>query len=98
MKPDVTAKGFSAQNAYYFARMSKIVYSPGNEVKGLIVGNATCEGLGFDRFHWFEVGGERQTNARITYQWFTSRTAITVGLAPCRRSPAHAAFALPCKL
>lgn len=76
MKPDVMAKGFSAQNAYYFARMSKIVYSPGNEVEGLIAGNATCEGLGFDRFHWFEVGEEKQPTRVLPFQLFTSRTAV----------------------
>lgn len=35
--------------------MSKMVYSPKVEVEGMLKGNATSPGMGFDRFHWFEV-------------------------------------------
>ena len=55
MKPDLAATTFSAQNAYFFANLSKIAYKPEQEARGLVKGNSTCEGLGFDRFHWFEV-------------------------------------------
>lgn len=55
MKPDLKATKFSPQNAYYFARLSRMAYKMKNEVEGLLVGNATSTGLGFDRFHWFEV-------------------------------------------
>lgn len=55
MKPDLRATEFSAQNAYFFANLSKIAYKPEQEARGLVKGNSTCEGLGFDRFHWFEV-------------------------------------------
>lgn len=60
VKPDVAAKGFSAQNAYYFAKLSKIAYLPRDEVEGRIVGNAAGAGLGYDRFHWFQVSGGNQ--------------------------------------
>lgn len=55
LEPDLTATSFSAQNAYYFSMMSKMVYAPKAEVDGMLKGNATNPGLGFDRFHWFEV-------------------------------------------
>ncbi|CAM9599499.1 unnamed protein product, partial [Laminaria digitata] len=58
MKPDLTAKGFSTQNAFFFSVMSKIAYESKDEAKSLVVGNATCSGLGFDHFHWFEGGEE----------------------------------------
>lgn len=58
MKPDLKATKFSPQNAYYFARLSRMAYKMKNEVEGLLVGNATSTGLGFDRFHWFEAGDE----------------------------------------
>lgn len=64
LKPDLTATGFSAQNAYFFSMMSKIVYSPKLEVEGAIKGNATNKGLelGFDHFFWFEVRYYRETH------------------------------------
>lgn len=55
MKPDLRATKFSAQNAFYFASLSQIAYKPEKEATGLVKGNSTCVGLGFDRFHWFEV-------------------------------------------
>lgn len=55
MNPDLRATTFSPQNAYYFARLSKIAYRKKNEVEGLLAGNSTFKGLGFNRFHWFEV-------------------------------------------
>lgn len=72
MKPELTATGFSAQNAYFFAEMSRIAYSPENEVEGLIAGNATCEGLGYDRFHWFQVSVENQPTHGCMHQQLTS--------------------------
>ena len=54
-KPDLTAKRFSTQNAFFFAVMSKIAYESEDEARSLIVGSPTCAGLGFDHFHWFEV-------------------------------------------
>eukprot|EP00903_Cladosiphon_okamuranus_P009617 g9153.t1 len=62
MKPDLRAAKFSAQNAYFFANLSKIAYKPENEARGLVKGNSTCEGLGFDRFHWFEAGEDAKDN------------------------------------
>ncbi|CAM9248043.1 unnamed protein product [Scytosiphon promiscuus] len=56
MKPDLSATSFSPQNAFFFANLSKIAYSPEKEARGLVLGNSTYEGLGFDRFHWFEAG------------------------------------------
>lgn len=55
MKPDLQATTFSPQNAFYFARLANIAYKPKNEAMGLVKGNSTSAGLGFDRFHWFEV-------------------------------------------
>lgn len=57
MKPDLSAKGFSALNAFFFSGMSKIAYATEDEARGLLVGNSTNAGLGFDRFFWFEVCG-----------------------------------------
>lgn len=58
LEPDLTTTKFSTQNAYYFSRMSKVVYAPKAEVEGMLKGNATSPGMGFDRFHWFEVSNE----------------------------------------
>ena len=55
LEPDLTATSFSVQNAYYFSRLSKMVYAPKDEVEGMLKGNTTSPGMGFDRFHWFEV-------------------------------------------
>lgn len=60
MRPDLTAKGFSAVNAFFFAGMSKIAYATKDEARGLLVGNSTNHGLGFNRFYWFEVQGLSQ--------------------------------------
>ncbi|CAN0313678.1 unnamed protein product [Ectocarpus sp. 6 AP-2014] len=62
MKPDLSAKGFSALNAFFFAGLSKIAYASEDEARGLLVGNSTERGLGFDRFHWFEGGEEARKN------------------------------------
>ncbi|CAN0366380.1 unnamed protein product [Pylaiella littoralis] len=62
MRPDLSAKGFSATNAFFFAGMSKIAYATQDEARGLLVGNSTDSGLGFDRFHWFEGGEEARKN------------------------------------
>lgn len=56
LKPDLQATSFSEQNAYFFAKMSSIAYKSKSETEGLIKGNATHAGLGFDYFHWFQVG------------------------------------------
>lgn len=55
MRPDLSAKGFSALNAFFFAGMSKIAYVTEDEARGLLLGNATEQGLGFDKLIWFEV-------------------------------------------
>ncbi|CAN0092157.1 unnamed protein product, partial [Ectocarpus fasciculatus] len=55
MKPDLKTAKFSAQNAYFFASLCKMAYQPEQQVKGLVKGNSTNEGLGFDRFHWFDA-------------------------------------------
>lgn len=55
MKPDLRAKTFSLQNAYFFARLSMMAGREHSEVEGFLVGNSTSKGLGFDRFHWFAV-------------------------------------------
>lgn len=60
-KPDLNAEGFSMQNAYFFAKMSKAAYSPREAAEGLVKGNSTCAGMGFDQFYWFEVSGFVQT-------------------------------------
>lgn len=59
LKPDLSATSFSAQNAFFFAKMSKIAYLPKAEVQGLMQGNDTNEGIGYDRFYWFEVRPNR---------------------------------------
>lgn len=64
MKPDLDATKFSPQNAYFFARLSKMAYRASHEVQGLLVGNSTSAGLGFDRFHWFEVSGAQADGMR----------------------------------
>ena len=58
IKPDLEATGFSCQNAFFFAKMSRIAYSTREEVRQLMQGDETKKGLGFDRFHWFEVKTE----------------------------------------
>lgn len=55
LKPDLEATSFSAQNAYFFAKLSTIAYMPMAEAEGVVKGSATEAGLGFDRFHWFQV-------------------------------------------
>lgn len=55
MQPDLSAKGFSALNAFFFSGLSKIAYATEDEARGLLVGNSTNAGLSFDRFFWFEV-------------------------------------------
>lgn len=59
LKPDLSATSFSAQNAFFFAKMSKIAYWPKAEVQGFMQGNDTSNGLGYDRFYWFEVRTKR---------------------------------------
>ena len=54
-KPDLEAKSFSCQNAFFFAKMSKIAYSTKDEVRDIMQGGETNTGLGFDHFYWFEV-------------------------------------------
>ncbi|CAN0223723.1 unnamed protein product [Ectocarpus sp. 6 AP-2014] len=56
MKPDLNTAKFSTQNAFYFASLCQIAYKPEQEAKGLVKGNSTNDGLGFDRFHWFDAG------------------------------------------
>ncbi|CAN0019599.1 unnamed protein product [Scytosiphon promiscuus] len=63
MKPDLEATTFSPQNAFYFARLANIAYKPKNEAKGLVKGNSTSAGLGFDRFHWFEASEEAKKSS-----------------------------------
>ncbi|CAN0019804.1 unnamed protein product [Scytosiphon promiscuus] len=58
MKIDLDATTFSLQNAFYFARMSKIVYDEKGEVEGMLKGNDTNAGMGFEHFHWFEADPE----------------------------------------
>lgn len=55
MKPDLSAKGFSALNAFFFSRLSKIAYATEDDARGQLIGNSINAGLGFDRFFWFEV-------------------------------------------
>ncbi|CAN0222365.1 unnamed protein product [Ectocarpus sp. 6 AP-2014] len=55
MKPNLNTTKFSTQNAFYFASLCKIAYKPEQEAKGLVKGNSTNDGLGFDRFHWFDA-------------------------------------------
>lgn len=56
-KPELEATKFSVQNAFFFAKMSKIAYATREEVHAFMQGNegATDRGLGFDHFYWFEV-------------------------------------------
>ncbi|CAM9097534.1 unnamed protein product [Scytosiphon promiscuus] len=62
MRPDLSAKGFSALNAFFFAGMSKIAYATEDEARGLLLGNATEKGLGFDKLFWFEGGKPGRKN------------------------------------
>lgn len=55
VKAEPYCEGFSLQNGFFFASVSKMVYKPKAEAEGLVKGNSTCAGLGFDHFHWFEV-------------------------------------------
>ncbi|CAB1117639.1 unnamed protein product [Ectocarpus sp. CCAP 1310/34] len=52
LKPDVKATSFSAQNGFFFSKMSKLVYSPRIEVESAMQGK---DGLGYEHFHWFEA-------------------------------------------
>ncbi|CAN0311378.1 unnamed protein product [Pylaiella littoralis] len=63
VKPDLEATKFSPHNAFYFATLSKIAYKPFKEAMGLVKGNSTCEGLGFDRFYWFEAGEDARKSS-----------------------------------
>lgn len=65
MKPDLRATTFSPLNAYFFAVLSKISYKTPSEAEGLLVGSSTSKGLGFDRFHWFEVSKTMPTFASL---------------------------------
>lgn len=56
VEPDLKATSFSAQNAYFFAKLSTIAYMTKTEVEGVMKGDDNQVGLGFDRFHWFQVG------------------------------------------
>ena len=60
MKPDLIAKTFSTQNAFFFAVLSKIAYETEDEARRLLVGSPACSGLGFDQLHWFEVRNSSQ--------------------------------------
>ena len=55
LKPDLETSDFSCQNAFFFAKMSKIAYLPRDEARGVFLGNETSAGMGFDHFHWYEV-------------------------------------------
>lgn len=55
LKPDLEATGYSDQNAFYFAKMSRVAYSTKDEVQSFFKDNETTTGLVFDHFHWFEV-------------------------------------------
>ena len=59
VKPDLKTTEFSCQNAFFFAKMSKIAYSTKEEVQEFMLGSEAHKGLGFDHFHWFEVTQQR---------------------------------------
>lgn len=61
IKPDLEATGFSCQNAFFFAKMSKIAYLPRDEARNVFMGNETDTGMGFDHFYWYEVR-KKKTN------------------------------------
>jgi len=54
LKLDLEAKSFSSENALYFAELSTIAYKPKDAAESMI------QGMGFDRFHWFEVGVQHE--------------------------------------
>lgn len=66
LKPDLQATDFSYQNAFFFAKMSKIVYFPKSEVRGLLKGNETSAGMGFDHFYWYEVRTQASTSKYVS--------------------------------
>lgn len=68
LKPDLEATSFSAQNAYFFAKLSTIAYMTKAEAEGVVKGSATEAGLGFDRFHWFQVGHIGRSHFRCTVE------------------------------
>lgn len=55
LKPDLETTEFSCQNAFFFAKMSRIAYLPREEARGLFKGNETNAGMGFEHFYWYEV-------------------------------------------
>lgn len=55
LKPDLEATEFSCQNAFFFAKMSKIAYLPKDQARSFLKGNKTNAGVGFDHFYWYEV-------------------------------------------
>ena len=55
VKPDLHTTKFSPQNAFFFATLSNVAYKNQKEAKGLVVGNSTNEGMGFEQFYWFQV-------------------------------------------
>ena len=55
IKPDLEATEFCDQNAFFFAKMSKIVCSTKEEVQTFFRDHEATTGPAFDHFHWFEV-------------------------------------------
>lgn len=54
LKPDLMATNFSAQNGFFFANMSKLVYSNESAVESSLKEMQSFKGLG-DEFHWYQV-------------------------------------------
>lgn len=50
-----------------------MVYSKKSEVQGMLTGNETTAGLGFDRFHWFEA---RERHARASLAEFVPKLLL----------------------
>lgn len=75
LKPDLTATSFSAESSFFFATMSKLVYLPGVDVRLVLHGDGTSNGMGFKHFYWFEVGtyGRRRGTAVDAFEGFGTR-------------------------
>eukprot|EP00904_Undaria_pinnatifida_P002282 jgi/Undpi1/12054/HiC_scaffold_4.g01753.m2 len=61
LKVDHEQEMFCCQNAFFFASMCDVAYSPREKVRTIFQGNETVTGLGFEHFHWFEAPKEESS-------------------------------------
>lgn len=56
IKPDLSAGSkFSEQNAFFLAKMCRVVRRKESAARAFFQGDGTTPGLGYEHFFWFEV-------------------------------------------